>query len=170
MKKQTRDLVEIGVLYITVSIVLDYFLGSFQILLFPALAIEFLIFGVMIMNTLSERVAPTTRKREQNIHKADDAFTRLEQLCKMAMDQGDQAAGRLLSERVRSLAFAAAANHFNVSETSLRTSAQAQPTSFLSKIGDQQLFDAMTDAIGVVRQGDTQSLGQLLGKIEEWIT
>jgi hypothetical protein len=169
MRRQTRALIEIAVLYISVSIVLDYFLGSFQILLFPALAFEFIIFGIMIMSILWEQVAPITRKQEQHIPITDDAFTRLEHLCKMAIDEGDQAAGRLLSERVTSLALAAAANRLNTSEASL-THMQAEPTLIESKIRDKQLFNAMTKTTGIVQQEDGQTLEQLLAKIEAWIT
>jgi len=169
MRKQTKTLVEIGILYLCVSILLDFFLGSFQILLLPALALEFLFFGIMIMSTLSERVAPRTRKQEKSAPQVDDALTRLEHLCKLAINEGDQAARSLLSERVKSLAFAAAANHFNASETSLRTDAQKQPDVLESIVRDPQLFNAMTMTTSFVRQSDTQSLEQLLAKIEGWI-
>ena len=169
MRKQTKALVEIGIIYLCVSMLLDFFLGSFQILLLPGLALEFLVFGIMIMSTLWERVTPRTRKQEKSTSQVDDALTRLEHLCELAINGGDQAARSLLSERVKSLAFAAAANHFKTPEASLRTDAQKQPDVLESKVRDAQLFNAMTLTNSFVRQRDSRSLEQLLAKIEGWI-
>jgi hypothetical protein len=168
MKKQTKGLIEIGVLYLGVSIVLDYFLGAYQILLWLALAFEFIIFGLMMMSTLLESLAPTTRKREVDNLPSEDEFTRLGRLCKFAIDQGDQTAGKTLSEKIRSLAFAAAANDLNTSEAALREATEQGMLQM--KVGDPELFTALTTTGNMVARGDTKILEGLLGKVEEWTT
>jgi hypothetical protein len=170
MKKQTKGLIEIGVLYLGVSIVLDYFLGAYQILLWLALAFEFIIFGLMIMSTLFESLAPTTRKREVDNLPSEDEFKRLGRLCKFAVDQGDQTAGKTLSEKIRSLAFAAAANDLNTSEAALREATEKEPGMLQMKVGDPELFTALTTTGNMVARGDTKILEGLLGKVEEWTT
>jgi hypothetical protein len=168
MKKQTRGLFEIGVVYLAVSILLDYFLGAYQILLWLALAFGFIIFGIMIMSTLFESLAPATRKREADNLPSEDEFTRLWRLCKFAIDQGDQTAGKTLSEKTRSLAFAAAANDLNTSEAALREATEKEPGMFQMKVGDPELFTALTTTGNLVARGDTKILERLLGKVEEW--
>jgi len=168
MKKQTRALVEIGLAFITASILLDYFLGAYQILLWPALGFEFILFGIMILNTLRGRVASGAVKREPSKTQSEDELTRLEHLCKLAIEQGDQAAANILSERVRSLAFAAAANHLDTSETTLRTMSEEDPTLLQTQVRDPELFNALTTKGDMIQRGDTNFLKNLLGKIEEW--
>ena len=57
MKKQVRALLEIAIIYVAVSIVLDSVLGGFQILLLPALACAFVLFATMIFGVLGAKSA-----------------------------------------------------------------------------------------------------------------
>lgn len=168
MRKQTKALVKIGVVYLAASIVLDYFLGAYQVLLWPALAFEFILFGIMILTTLGEQVAPRTGKAGPSNRQPEDRLARLKHLCKAAIDEGDQAAADILSERVRSLAFAAAANNLNTSEVTLRDVKQEGPNMLQRKINDDELFTALTAKGSMVRRGDVSVLEKLLEKVEEW--
>jgi hypothetical protein len=134
------------------------------------LAFEFILFGIMIMSMLWERLPPERpSRRGQSNPQPEDQLTRLEYLCKIAVEQGDQAAAELLSERVRSLVFAAAANNLNISEGTLRTIAHEGPNIFEAKIRDLELLKALTTKGSLMRRGDTKILENLLVKVEEWI-
>jgi hypothetical protein len=170
MRKQTRALAEIGVAYLTVSIVLDYLLGAYQILLWPALAFGFILFGIMIFATLWEHPSPAIGKRELHTPETDDKLIRLQHLCKLAIDDADNAAERLLSERVRSIAFAAAAYNLNTSETRLRFMAIDEPNLLQTKIVDRQFFSALTTEDAMIQKGDSRWLEKLLDIIEGWTT
>jgi hypothetical protein len=168
MKKQVRALVEIGIIYLAVSIVLDYFLRGYQTLLWPALGFVFVIFGTMIFSELWEQTSRAAKIDRRRVNAGEDELMRLEHLCKAAIDQGDVAAGELLSQRLRSLAFAAAAYHLNESEAMLRTMAEQEPSLLQTRVGDQQIFHALVTNGPLTRKGDSLSLQDYLSKIEDW--
>lgn len=168
MKKQARALVEIGIIYLAISIVLDFLLRGYPNLLWSALGLAFVLFGIMIFAELWELTSRTAEIRRQRISPSNDELKRLEQLCESAIDQGDVAAGNLLSKRLKSLAFAAAAFHLNESEATLRTMAMQQPSSLHSRVGDEEIFRALVTTGPVTGRGDWLSLQEYLSKIEEW--
>jgi len=167
MKKQTMTLVEIGIVYLAVSIVLDYFLGNYEILLLLALSFEFILFGIIIFSSLWEHL-PQKVGREESIARTENDLTRLEHSCEAAFSQGDHTAENQISERVRSLAFAAAANRLNIPEATLRSIAREEPKLLQSKIKDPQLLQALISKDSMIQKGNTQVLEDVLDKIEEW--
>jgi hypothetical protein len=168
MRKPVRALVEIGTVYLAVSIVLDFFLRNYQALLWPALGLVFVMFGVMILSTLWEQTSRTPEVSKQRSGAAEDELMRLEYLCKAAIDEGDASAGLLLSQRLRSLTFAAAAYHLNESQTILRNMAERDPSSLQRRIGDEQIFHALVTNGSVIRKSDSLSLQDYMSKIEGW--
>lgn len=161
-------LAEIGIIYLAVSIVLDFFLHGYQALLWPALGLVFVVFGSMIVSTLWEQTSRTAEVRKQRVSAGEDELMRLENLCKAAIDEGDVAAGQLLSQRLRSLAFAAAAHHLNESETMLRTMAEQEPSLLQSRVRDQQIFHALVTNSSIIRKGDSLTIQDYLSRIEGW--
>ena len=168
MRKQVRALLEIGIIYLTVSIMLDFFLGGYPALLLPTLGLAFAVFGIMIFSKLWEQTSRTAEIRRQGVGTPEDELIRLEYLCQLAIDQGEVAAGDVLSRRLRSLAFAVAAYRLNESETVLRNMAEQEPSLLDRKVGDQQIFDALTTNGSIIRKGDLRSIQDFLSRIEGW--
>lgn len=168
MRKQVTALAEIGIIYLAVSIVLDFFLRAYQVLLWPVLGFVFVVFGIMILSALWDRTSRTVEITKQQVSTAEDELMQLEYLCRVAIDGDDVAARELLSQRLRSLAFAAAAYHLNESEAMLRTMAEENPSLLHRKVGDQQIFHALVTDGFVFRKGDSRSLQDYLSKIEGW--
>jgi hypothetical protein len=168
MKKQIRALVQIGVIYLVVSIVLDFFLAGYPILTWTALGFVFILFAVMIFDVLWELTPRPTATRVRRIASSEDELTGLEKLCHNAIDQGDPAAGQLLSERIRSLAFSAAAHHVNTSEALLRTMAEQDRDALHSRIGDQLMVEVLIASGSIVTKGNPQNLEDYLAKVEDW--
>ena len=169
-KALAKTLGEIATAYLVASVTLDYLLDTYPVLLWLALTFEFLFFSIIIIGTLWERVEPRTDGRELPPPRCNDSLTRLERLCEVAIGQRDQTAGDVISERVRALAFAAAAIHFNIPETTLRGIAEDKPDVFQSTIGDPILIDALTTKGSIVRAGETNILNYLVKTVEEWTT
>jgi len=168
MKKQTKTLVEIAAAYLTVSVVLDFLLGSFQILLLLALSFEFILFGAMIFSSLMEHIPPTTRL-EHSASRNGSELTRLQHLCESALSRGDQSAAEQISDRVRALAFDTVAHRLNMTETAVRTVAQQHPDLLYVNLGDHQLARFLTTRDSLIRGGDSQYLEDLLAKLEGYI-
>ena len=169
-KALAKTLAEIAIAYLAASVALDYFLDTYPVLLWLALTFEFLFVSIIIIGTLWEQVEPRTDGRELPPPRRNDSLARLERLCEVAIDQRDQTAGDVLSERVRALVFAAAAIHFNISEATLRSITEDKPAVFQSPIGDPILNDALTTKGSIMRAGETNILNYLVKTVEEWTT
>jgi len=168
MKKQTLTLIELGIVYLTAATVLDYVLGDYQILLWPSLAFEFTLLGVMIFGTLWGHIPQASRLGPKSIHQNETELTRLEHLCKAAILQGDETAENLLSERVRSLALAATGRRLSTPHTAPTSIAQEQPGLLQSEIREPELLRAVITNGSMIQAGNTRVLEELLEKIEEW--
>jgi hypothetical protein len=168
MKKQVTVLAEIGVIYLAVSILLDFFLHGYQALLWPVLGLAFAVFGSMIVSTLWEQTSRTAEVRKQRVSAGEDELMRLEHICKAAIDEGDVAAGLLLSQRLRALGFASAAYHLNESETMIRTMAEQEPSLLQRRVRDQQVLHALVTNSSIIRKGDSLTVQDYLSRIESW--
>ena len=169
MKKQIKTLIQIGVVYLAVSILLDSFLTGYPILTWAGLGFAFIFFGIMIFAVLLELVPrPAASKSLRQFKKSEDDLMRLDKLCQRALDQGDPTSIELLSKRVRSLAFAAAANRFNITEPVLRNMAELDPASLEQQIHDQSMFEMLTATSSVMNRRNTGDLRNYLTTIEDW--
>jgi hypothetical protein len=169
MKKQIRTLVQIAAVYLTVSVILDFLLAGYPILTWLGLGFAFLLFGVAIFDVLLElTVRPPAKGNVTRFKRNDDDLMRLEKLCKKAADNNDPAASQLLSERIRSLAFAVAAHHCNTAEPLLRDMALQDPESLQRQVNDQYMIEALTATDCLVTRGNTRKLDDYLTRIEDW--
>ena len=166
-EKQIRSLAEIGIVYLVASIILDAVLGSYKILLWPALALVFLLFAAMIAQVLWEPVLSTTAKRMSSRPTPDDELTRLEQICKHAIEEGDPLSEQILSQRVSSLALTAVSLQLNEPESSLLDMATQNPALLHQKVKDQTMFTIITSP-PILGKAAIGILGDYLKRIEEW--
>ena len=170
MKKQNRTLIQLGVVYLAVSIVLDYFLAGYPILTWAGVGFAFVFFGILIFNVLLElKARPAPVKGVRHYEKGEDDLARLEKVCQRTIDQGDPTSTELLSERVRSLAFAAASYHFNIAEPFLRDMAKDDPSSLELQINDQRIFEALTAKSSGVWKRSARDIVGCLASIEAWL-
>ena len=167
-EKQLRSLAEIGVVYLAASIILDAVLGAYKILLWPALALIFLLFATMIAQVVWQPTLPTASKRvpSQPTH-GDDELARLEQICKHAIEEGDPLSGQILSQRVSSLALAAASLQLSERESSLRDIATNDPDLLQERIKDQGMLNIIKGP-PIVGKNAIGILVDYLTRIEEW--
>lgn len=171
MRKQIKTLIQIGVVYLAVSIVLDFFLADYPILTWASLGFAFILFGIMIFNVLLElNSRPAPSKGIRQFKRGEDDLMRLDKLCQRAIDHGDATSTQLLSERIRSLAFAAASYHFNITEPLLRNMAQQDPVSLERQINDQRIFEALTATSSSVSRRNTRDIDNYLTSIEAWLS
>jgi len=169
MKKQIKTLVKIAVVYLAISIILDFFLAGYPFLTWLGLGFAFLLFGMVIFDVLLELTArPLTKKSIFPFKKNEDDLMRLDKLCEKAIDHNDPAASQLLTARVRSLAFAVAAYHCNTAEPLLRDMALQDPASVQRQVQDRYMVEALTATDCVVTRGNTRKLDDYLTKIEDW--
>jgi len=169
MKKHIKTLVQIGVVYLAVSILIDSFLTGYPILTWAGLGLAFILFAIMIFGVLLELVPRHAAKKSvPQFRKNEDDLMRLDKLCQRAIDHGDARSTQLLFERVRSLAFAAAAYYLNIDEPQLRNMAEQNPTSLEQRIHDQTMFEMLTATSSAVNAQSSNIFTNYLTKIEDW--
>ncbi len=128
----------------------------------------FILFGIVILGVLLElTVHPLAKKSAPRFKRNEDELMRLDKLCKKAIDQNDPAASQLLSERIRSLAFAVAAYQCNTAESLLRDMVLQDPASLQRQVHDQFMVEALA-ATDYVSRGNRRKLDDYLTKIEDW--
>jgi hypothetical protein len=170
MKKQTETLIEIGAVYLAASIVVESLLSTYRILVLPILSFIFALFAMMMVQVLWQ---PTVQGRSKKIVKSpmkNDDLTRLEHLCTFAIDQGDEKAAGLLSERVRRMAFDAASLRLNISAASLRRLADEQRGLVASQVNDALMTHILTSNGSFIRNDVPGVLNEYLAMIEGWIS
>jgi heme exporter protein D len=168
MKKQVRTLIEIGVAYLAISIVLDFFLAGYPVLTWSALAFAFLVFAVLIISVVLELAARPAVRMVPHVTAHEDELVRLERLSQKALDERDPDASVLLSQRLKSVAFAVVAYRFNTSEALLRNTAEKESDSLRDQLGDQELVEALTTKDSLVNRSTLRNLEYYLTKIEDW--
>ena len=170
MKKQIRTLVQIAVVYLAISIILDFFLAGYPVLTWLGVSFVFVLFGIVIFDVLLElTVRPLAKKSTSGFKRKDDDLMRLDRLCKKAIDHNDPAASQLLSERIRSLAFAVSAYHCNTAEPQLRNMALQDPKLLQRRVRDHYMVEALTATDYGVTGGNTRRVEDYLMKIEDWL-
>jgi len=170
MKKQTKTLIQLAVVYLAVSIVLDFFLAGYPILTWAGLGFAFILFGIIVFNVLLELTSrPAPNKGIRQFKRGEDDLMRLDKLCQRAIDHGETTSTQLLSERIKSLAFAAASYHFNITEPLLRNMAQQDPTSLERQLNDKRMFEALTATSSGVSRRSTRDIDSCLTSIEAWL-
>jgi len=169
MKKQIRTLFQIAVVYLAISIILDFFLAGYPILTWLGVGFAFILFGIVIFDVLLElTVRPLPNKNVSSFKRNEDDLMRLDTLCKKAIDHNDPAAIKLLSERIRSLAFAVAAYHCNTTEPLLRDMAHQDPATLQRQVHDPYMVEALTTTDYDVTRSKTRKFDDYLTKMEDW--
>jgi len=169
MSKTMIRLVKLGIAFLTASIVLDFYLGGYGILLWPALALEFIIFAATIFSSLRENLLPNTKTHAESRPRTETDFARLEDLCSAAIEQTNPKAEGLISDRVRSLAFAAAASNLNIPEPTLRSLAEQDPQLVQTRVKDSQITRVLITKGPLIQQGRVEEIETLIAKIDEWV-
>jgi hypothetical protein len=161
-------LIEIGIVYLIASIIIDFLLGAYQILIWPVLGFIFVFFAAMIVGVVWD---PTLREPAEYVpqpNTREDDLARLQSLCEAAVDQGNESAKRLLSQRISSLTFAAAAHHLKMPESTLRNMAEQEPFRLRTKIEDQRILHTLTTHDNIISKGDWKTLDDYLNRVEAW--
>ena len=169
MKGNTKQLLQIGVAFLAVLIVVDFFLTDYPVLTWLALGITFLIFSIFILDVLLE-LTPKKEVRPTFIERrGEDALAQLEKLVRNALSEGNPESAAQLSERMQSIVLRATAYRFNVSDAELRDLAQHHPDLLEAQLNDPEIVSALTTAESVVESGDARRLNGLLTRVESWL-
>lgn len=142
MNRDTRNIIELGLIYGIVVIVLNYFLGRFTVLIWPALGISSVIFALLIVDSLShyaqsqERAFPIESKRES------DELVRLQEIIERSVARQEEMHSIVL-EKVRTVGLSMASARMNLSKEQFSELIDNTPRA-REKVGDAVLLSFLT--------------------------
>lgn len=169
MKRLTKTVVELGIVYVFVVIILEFFLGHYEILTLPALGVVFIFFSGLIFNTLLPLTIKNKTGRAQIREKSESELQRLERLVRRAMQDQDSEAADALGERLRSLALQIASYNTDLSR-SQSVEQSGNRTFLLSQVKqDEQLVRLLTRGPKAATPDGAREIEAVLSKLEGWV-
>jgi len=169
MKGYTRQLLEIAIAYVTVLILVDFFLIEYPILTWLALGAAFIFFSIFIVDVLlnltpKKEVGPT-----QFELRSEDESTRLERLAKNALDESNPDAARQLSERLASVELRATAYRINMSDAQIADMAKRHPDLLEARLQDEGITLVLNSHGQTVGPPSSRRIHDLLTILESWL-
>lgn len=144
LRRLAKTVVELVIVYVFAVIILEFFLGHYEILTLPTLGVVFIFFSILIFNTLLPLATKNKTGRAQIREKSEGELQRLERLVRRAMLDHDSEAADALGKRLRSLALQIVSYRTDVSRSQLDEQS-GNRTSLLSEIiQDEQLVRLLT--------------------------
>lgn len=169
LKRLTKTVVELGIVYVFVVIILEFFLGHYEILTLPALGVVFIFFSGLIFNTLLPLTIKNKTGRAQIREKSESELQRLERLVRRAMQDQDSEAADALGERLRSLALQIASYNTDLSR-SQSVEQSGNRTFLLSQVKqDEQLVRLLTRGPKAATPDGAREIEAVLSKLEGWV-
>lgn len=173
MRRLTKTVVELGIVYVFVVIILERFetdfLVHYEILTLPTLGVVFIFFSLLIFNTLLPLSIKNKTGRPQIREKGEDELQRLERLVRRAMQDRDSEAADALGKRLRSLALQIASYRTDVSVSQLDEQS-GNPTSLLSQIiQDERLVRLLTNGPNASAPNGAREIEAVLSTLEGWV-
>lgn len=152
-----------------VVIILEFFLGHYEILTLPALGVVFIFFSGLIFNTLLPLTIKNKTGRAQIREKSESELQRLERLVRRAMQDQDSEAADALGERLRSLALQIASYNTDLSR-SQSVEQSGNRTFLLSQVKqDEQLVRLLTRGPKAATPDGAREIEAVLSKLEGWV-
>jgi len=168
LRSFAKTVVELGMVYVVVMIILEFFLVHYEILTLPALSVVFVFFSLVIFNTLLPLTGKRKTGRAQIRKKSEDELQRLERLVWRAMEDRDSVAADALGKRLRSLALEIASYRTDVSRSQL--DGQFGNPSLLSQIiQDEQLLRLLSSGPNAAAPDGAREIETVLSTLEGWV-
>jgi hypothetical protein len=168
LRRFAKTLVELGMVYVVVMIILEFFLVHYEILTLPALSVAFVFFSLVIFNTLLPLTGTSKIGRTQTMKKSEDELQRLERLVRRAMEDRDSVAADVLGKRLRSLALEIASYRTDVSGSQLDEQFGG-PSLLLQITQDERLLRLLSSGPNASAPDGAREIEAVLSTLEGWV-
>jgi hypothetical protein len=169
LRRLAKTVVELGIVYVFIVIILEFFLVHYEVLTLPTMGVVFIFFSLLIFNTLLPLTIKNKTGRAQIRERSEDELQRLERLVRRAMQDRDSEAADALGKRLRSLALQIASCRTDVSRSQFDDQSRNH-TSLLSQIiQDEQLVRLLTNCPNASAPDGAREIEAILSTLEGWV-
>jgi len=169
LRRLAKTVVELGIAYVFVVIILEFFLVHYDILALPTLGVVFIFFSLLIFNTLLPLTNKDKAGRAQIRGKNESELQRLERLVRRAMQDRDSEAADALSKRLRSLALQIASYRTDASLSQLDEQSEDRTFLLSQIIEDEQLVSLLTRGPNSSAPNGAREIEAVLSTLEGWV-
>jgi len=114
MSRETKNIIELGVICGVCVILLNFFLAHFEVLIWPALGVTFVVFAICIVDSLSHLTAAPRRTFQPKSRPRGDELARLQATIERNFSKNE--AQSTLVERLRTVGLSVASARMNLSK------------------------------------------------------
>jgi hypothetical protein len=161
LTSQTRNIIELGMIYAAIVIIIGYLLRNFLILFWPALTIIAIFFASFILSSLTELMSSQNRNQPRPSDVPTDELARLEGSIQLAITT--QSSQSNLSERLRNTVLSLVSLRTGLPKEDLRRVADEQPESLQKTVKDNEILALLGRNL---KLSSLHEIDSLLSKIE----
>lgn len=163
MNNRVTETVQLGIVFGVIVVFLDVFLLQLPILAWLALGLAFFFVAVIILESVT-RLVPSERQRPLSNLMPEDELQHLSSVVQRALDDHDQDAQNVLTEKLKSIALSTVAARMRLSKREIMELAENNPDSLHTIVVDPEMLELLSGKTS--NHQDRQRLNQLLSKIE----
>ena len=162
MNRDTRNIIELGVICGICVILLNFFLAHLAVLIWPALGATYIVFALLILDSLSHLTATQRRTFQPEPGPRDNELARLQETIERNISRHETQT--TLVERLRTVVISVASARMNLSKERFRELINSHPELLDKSLKDSVLLSFLSGKKFTLT--NLQELHDLLSRIE----
>ncbi len=142
LNRDTRNIIELGVICGICVILLNFFLAQFAVLIWPSLGVTFVVFAILILDSLSHLTA-TPRTFQPESRPRGDELARLQETIERNNSKHEMQS--TLVERLRTVGLSVASARMNLSKERFCELIVSNPEFVDARLNDHVLLSFLSD-------------------------
>jgi hypothetical protein len=160
LNRDTKNIIELGVICGICVILLNFFLAQFEVLIWPALGVTFVVFALLTLDSMSHLTTTPRRTLQPDPRPRDDELTRLQETIERSISNHEMPL--TLLERLRTVGLSVASARMNVSKERFCELIVSNPKFVDAKLNDNVLLSFLSKPT----LDNVQEIHDILSRIE----
>ncbi len=167
MNPEAKQVLELGVFFGCVVVILDVFLIQIPTLDWFALGLTFSLVAAIIVGSMARSI-PWQRQKAIPIPQPRNELQHLADMIHASVYAGDVYSSRILLEQIKSIALGAIAARTRLSKREILELAENHPEELRALVRDDEITKFLTDLQTPGRSLGEKDLEQMISEIEGW--
>ena len=161
MNRDTKNIIELGIICGICIILIDFFLAHFEVLIWPALGLTFVVFALLVLDSLSH-LTVTPRPFQPEPRPRDDELARLQETIERINSKHEIQS--TLVERLRTVGLSVASARMNLSKERFCELIVSNPECVDARLNDDVLLSFLSG--NKLNLTNVQEIHDVLSRIE----
>lgn len=161
MNRDTRTIIELGIIYCVCVIVLDFFLANYDVLLWPALGVASIFLALLIIDSLLH-LTTVTKRTIQPEGGRDDELSRLQEAIDRLISKHETQP--IIVEKLRAIGLSVVSARMNLPKERLAELINCRPSLVDERLKDEMMLSFLSG--GKLTLTDVHELDEILSRIE----